>query len=114
MDIGAMMHRIKIQKSEVIVDAVGNHISSWTDFYSCWAEVNKASGREYGVNPETISEDTLVFRVRWCSKISALNSKEYRIIFDGAVYNITAPPDYIKYQHEQYKITATLEVHHVR
>ena len=88
MDIGAMRHRIKIQKSEVIVDAVGNHISSWTDFYSCWAEVNKASGREYGVNPETISEDTLVFRVRWCSKISALNSKEYRIIFDGAVFDI--------------------------
>lgn len=114
MDIGAMRHRIKIQKSAVAVDAVGNHISSWTDFYSCWAEVNKASGREYGVNPETISEDTLVFRVRWCSKISALNSKEYRIIYDNLVYNISAPPDDIQFRHEQYKITATLEVHHVR
>lgn len=113
MDIGAMRHRITIQKSATTIDAVGNHISSWSDFYSCWAEVNKASGREYGINPETITEDTLIFKVRWCLTLASLNSKEFRIKFNNLIYNISAPPDDVQFRHEQYKITATLEVHDV-
>lgn len=105
MEIGAMNRRITIQKHEVLVDSIGNHTSKWSDFYSCFSYVNLASGREYGSAPDTVSEDTLVFTIRWCRKISDMNSKEYRIAYGGQNYDITVIDD-VQFRHEKLKLTA--------
>lgn len=105
MDIGSMNRRITIQKHTTRVDAIGNHTSAWEDYYSCSAYVNLASGREYGFAPETVSEDTLTFVVRWCRKLAQLNSKEYRICFEGRPYDIIVADD-VQFRHEKLKLTA--------
>lgn len=105
MDIGNMNRRICIQKHTTKVDSIGNHTSTWEDYYSCFAYVNLTSGREYGYAPETISEDTLTFMIRWCRKLTQLNSKEYRICFESRFYDIIVADD-VQYRHKKLKLTA--------
>lgn len=106
--IGTMRQRIMVQKHTVVVDAIGNHTSAWVDYHTCFSYVNLASGNEYGISPETVSEDTLVFVIRWCRKLQKLNGKEYRILFNGNVYNISCVDD-MQFRHETLKLTAAKE-----
>ena len=46
MDIGSMRQRIILQKHILHTDEIGNHQSQWEKFYSCFAYVNLASGKE--------------------------------------------------------------------
>ena len=46
MDIGSMRQRIILQKHILHTDEIGNHQSHWEKFYSCFAYVNLASGKE--------------------------------------------------------------------
>lgn len=108
MDIGSMGQRIVIQEHRTVTDEIGNHTSAWVDFYKCFAYVNLASGKENVVNAETLAEDTLVFILRWCRKIRVINSKQYRILFEGAVYNIICVDD-VKFAHKKFKLTAVRE-----
>ena len=64
MDIGSMRQRIILQKHILHTDEIGNHQSHWEKFYSCFAYVNLASGKENVTDIETLSEDTLVFILR--------------------------------------------------
>lgn len=109
MDIGSMRQRITIQESQVKIDAIGNHTIDWVDWHSCFAYVNLSSGKEHAVVPETISEDTLIFIIRWCQKLRALDSKKHRISYEGRIYNITLVDD-VQFRHEKLKLTATKEV----
>lgn len=73
MDIGSMRQRIILQKHILHTDEIGNHQSQWEKFYSCFAYVNLASGKENVTDIETLSEDTLVFILRWCEKLREIN-----------------------------------------
>ncbi len=108
MDISKLRSRITIQHSEVVKDAIGNHINTWTDFYSCAAYANLASGKEYGAAGQTLDSDTLVFEVRWCVLLRDLDSTKFRVLFGGAVYNITCVDD-VQFRHERLKLTAQRE-----
>ena len=46
MDISKLNQRIQIQKAILKTDEVGNVIQQWQDFYSCFASVNTAGGKE--------------------------------------------------------------------
>lgn len=90
MDIAGLRVRITLQKNETVTDGYGNHTSSWTDYFSCWATA-VASGKsaEETHNAGTTQEaDRLDFTVRWSSEIAAVNSKQYRILLDGRIFNI--------------------------
>ena len=90
MNIAGLRVRITIQKNETVVDQVGNHTSAWTDFFTCWATA-VSSGRSADETEEaghTREADKLDVTVRWSSEIAAVNSKEYRILFGGRIYNI--------------------------
>ena len=104
MDIGSMRQRITLQEHKTVVDGIGNHISKWVDFHSCFAYVNLASGNENGTQPAVRSEDILTFIIRWCKKLENLNSKEYRISFGGHFYNITCVDD-VQFGHRKLKMT---------
>ena len=91
MDIAGLRVRITIQKNETVVDRYGNHISAWTDYFSCWATaVTGGKGAEAELAAGTTQEDDrLDITVRWCSETAAVNSKEYRVFLMGRIYNIT-------------------------
>ena len=108
MDISKLRSRITIQRSEVATDAIGNHLSAWVDYWSCSAYANLATAKEYGAAGQTLGSDTLVFEVRWCERLRDLDSTKFRILFGGAVYNITCVDD-IQFRHEKLKLTAQRE-----
>lgn len=108
MDISKLRSRITIQRSEMVTDAIGNHINAWEDFWSCAAYANLASGKEYGAAGQTLGSDTLVFEVRWCERLRDLDSTKYRILFGGNIYNITCVDD-VQFRHKRLKLTAQRE-----
>ena len=100
MDIGSMRQRIILQKHILHTDEIGNHQSQWEKFYSCFAYVNLASGKENVTDIETLSEDTLVFILRWCEKLRDINKKQYRVLFENEV----------QFTHKKLKLTAVREI----
>lgn len=108
MDISKLRSRITIQHSEVVTDAIGNHLSVWVDYWSCAAYANLASGKEYGAAGQTLGSDILVFEVRWCERLRYLDSARFRILFGGSIYNITCVDD-VQFRHEKLKLTAQRE-----
>ena len=92
MNIAALRVRITIQKNETVVDENANHTSAWTDYFSCWASCVK-SGQSLEETQEaghTQEADRVDITVRWCSETAAVNSKEYRILLGGRIYDITS------------------------
>lgn len=89
VDIGRLDKRISIQKRIVTADTKLNQIPEWTDFHICWAAVNGVSNKEYWQSRQQHEENIVNFKIRFCDKLKSLNKKDYRIIFDGKVYDIT-------------------------
>ena len=46
MDVALLNRKITVQKNTVVVDAIGNHINEWVDFYSCYATISGESPNE--------------------------------------------------------------------
>ena len=95
MNIGGMNTRITIQKNVTVVDRYKNHTSAWTDFFSCWATCSASgkSAEETEKAAYTQEADRMDITVRWSSETAAVNSKEYRILLNGRIYNIISIDD---------------------
>ena len=90
MNIAGLRVRITIQKNVTAVDRIGNHTSVWTDYFSCWATA-VASGKsaEETEHAATTQEaDRLDITVRWSSETAAVDSKQYRVLLNGRIYDI--------------------------
>ena len=78
MEISKMRSRITIQKNTVEVDAIGNRKVVWTDFYSCYAYANiatgKTAGQEYEAAGQTVASDGYTFTVRYCKALKDMDS----------------------------------------
>ena len=90
MNITGLRVRITIQKNSTQVDRYGNHTSVWTDYFSCWATATMSGKsaeetREAGTTQEA---DRLDITVRWSSETAAVNSKQYRVLLGGRIYDI--------------------------
>lgn len=91
MNIAGLRVRITIQKNETVVDKYGNHKSVWTDYFSCWASASKdRTLDENEANGTTTEENRLDFTVRWSSETDAVNTKNYRVLLYGRIYNIVS------------------------
>lgn len=87
-DTGRMDKRIVIQLHTSKEDEIGNHMSLWTDLYKCWANVSGVSGKEYWQARQQNEEQIFSFKIRYCRKLSGLNTYDYRILYNGETYNI--------------------------
>ena len=90
MDIALMNVRITIQKNKTVVDAIGNHKSQWSDYYSCFATVSGEGGSEKAVAGLIVDDSDISFTVRYCKALSNVESTKYRISFNDAIYNIVS------------------------
>jgi SPP1 family predicted phage head-tail adaptor len=90
MDIAGMRTRITIQKNEAVTDKYGNHKAVWTDYFSCWATAvtSGQSDSEEESAGHTVEAGRLDMTVRWCSETAAVNSKQYRVMLNGRIYDI--------------------------
>lgn len=90
MDIALLNVKITFQKNEVIVDEIGNHRNAWTDFYTCFATASGEGGSEKSVAGLIVDDSDISFTVRYCKKLSGIDSTKCRILFDGNLYNIVS------------------------
>ena len=89
MNSGEQNTRIKIEKrSEEIVG--GRKKEAWNDYYSCWCKVLDLIGKEKYEAYNTKLENSFKFKCRKCMKIKNIifETKEYRIIWEGRVFDI--------------------------
>ena len=88
MDIAGLNVRIMIQKNETQVDRYGNHTSTWTDYFSCWATCSNQTGKEDDEAGQTFEDDKMDFTIRYSSETAAIVSTKYRILLNDRIYNI--------------------------
>ena len=90
MNISGLRVRITIQKNETVVDKYGNHKSEWTDFFSCWASAvtSGLSASERESAGHTTEADKLDIIGRYSTETAEVNSKQYRVLLAGRIYNI--------------------------
>lgn len=109
MNIAGLRVRITIQKNETVVDKYGNHKSEWTDWFSCWAAAVSSgrSAEELVAAGHTIEGDLLDITVRYTSETAAVNTKQYRVLLNGRIYNIIAIDD-MAFKHKSRKFHTEL------
>lgn len=90
MDIALLNVKITIQKNEPVVDSIGNHKNTWTDFHTCFATVSDEGGSEKSVSGLIVDDSDISFTVRWCRKLADLDVTKHRIIFEGITYNLVS------------------------
>lgn len=109
MNISGLRVRITIQKNETVVDKYGNHKSVWTDFFSCWASAvtSGLSASEKESAGHTMEADKLDITVRYSTETAAINSKQYRVLLAGRIYNILSI-DEMGFKHNSRKLHTEL------
>lgn len=85
---------------------MGNPVERWTKFKSCYAYVNGLSGKEYWEAANVHQESTVEFVFRWKRFFDTMNTKQYRILFRGSIYNISSI-DNIQFRNKRVKIRGT-------
>ncbi len=90
MDIALLNKRILFQRSAVVKDAIGNHMSVWEDYYECACTVGGESGREVEAAGMTVEHTDISFTVRASVAAEGIRSEKYRILFKGSAYDIVS------------------------
>ncbi len=102
MDVALLNIKIVFQKSEVVVDAIGNHTSKWADYYPCHATVSGEGGSEKAVAGLVVADSDVSFTVRYCKKAAGITTDGYRVKFGDALYNIVSI-DHMNYKKKALK-----------
>lgn len=105
MDSGAYRNRITIQKYFGGKDEIGNPDGSWEDWKEAYAYVNGLSGSEYWEAAAVQQENTVEFVFRWHDFFDVMDTKSYRLMFRGKIYNIKMI-DNIQFRNKTVKIRA--------
>lgn len=105
MDSGAYRSLVTIQQYVSGFDDIGNPSEEWQDYKTCYAYVNGLSGREYWEAAVVHGENTVEFVFRWKSFFDSMNTKQYRLLFNGGIYDITSI-DNIQFRNKTVKIKA--------
>lgn len=105
MDSGAYRSLVTIQQYVSGFDDIGNPSEEWQNYKTCYAYVNGLSGREYWEAAVVHGENTVEFVFRWKPFFDSMNTKQYRILFNGGIYDITSI-DNIQFRNKTVKIKA--------
>lgn len=102
MKIELLNVMIQIEKISVVRDRFGNHKNAWVPFYACHATVSAEAPKENSEAGLIIDGSKADFTVRYCQAASAVTSTEYRILFNGQIYNILGI-DHMNYRRQSVK-----------
>ncbi|MCW6665309.1 phage head closure protein [Aerococcaceae bacterium NML191219] len=89
MKISGLNQRIIIEINAVQVDDIGNHINEWHEFYQCHALIDTKQASEKIGESYVFDDSKVVFMVRWCQKLSSIDSLKFRVRLNDVLYNIT-------------------------
>ena len=105
MDSGAYRSLVTIQQYVSGFDDIGNPSEEWQEYKTCYAYVNGLSGREYWEAAVVHGENTVEFVFRWKPFFDDMNTKQYRLLFNSGIYDITSI-DNIQFRNKTVKIKA--------
>lgn len=105
MDIAKLNVFITFQKSEAVIDKIGNHTLQWVPYYETHATVSGENGKESDIAGMTVDSADIIFTIRYCKKANALTSTAYRVLFNDEIYNILSV-DHMNYRKKSIKIHA--------
>ena len=103
MKIELLNVRIFISKNDVVVDAIGNHKNTWSDYYTCYATVSAEAGKEQTDAGLIVDNSKIDFTIRWCEKAAGITSTGFRVSFNGELYDIIAV-DHRNYKRKSIKL----------
>lgn len=103
MNIELLNVRIYISKNLVVADAIGNRKNEWQPYYTCYATVSAEAGKEETDAGLVVDDSKVDFTIRWCKKAAAITSTEYRVQFNGQLYDILAV-DHMNYKRKSIKL----------
>lgn len=86
MRAGTLRRRITIQQRSTTKDSYGQQAVTWTDYISCWADIQPASGRELVAAQAQQYEISHTVLIRYRTGIVPT----MRVVYQGTVYNILA------------------------
>lgn len=85
----AYTKKIEIQQHIEAQDTIGNDTYEWETLYSPWAKIEEnATGKEYYEAAQTNSENDVIFKVRYSSKLEGKLTSELRIKYKNAYYDV--------------------------
>ena len=85
MRVGRLKAKITIQQASEAPDAYGERVMTWSDYAANrWAEVDPQKGVEQFLRQRTISEDTVLFRLRYIAGVIP----KMKLVYGGNDYNI--------------------------
>lgn len=88
LKINNMNKRINIQKYTDVKGEWGQSTTDWADWSTRWASINNLFGREFWQAKEANMENTINITVRYSKDLKDLDTREYRIKWDGKPFNI--------------------------
>lgn len=86
--IGSMNKRITIQKCISTGGEWGQTVTEWTDWKTMWGSINSLFGREFWEAKQANLENTINITVRYQRALKDMDTREYRVKWDGKIYNI--------------------------
>lgn len=101
MEIGALKHRITLQKLTSTVSENGFETESYEEVKTVWAKILNLTGREYFQAAAIQKEKTVKFVFRSGVEVD----ETMRILFQGKLYNITFI-DNIRYENKYIEVKA--------
>lgn len=105
MSAGMYRNLITIQQYVEGFDSIGNPSQEWQNYKQVYGYVNGLSGAEYWEAANVHQENTVEFVFRWKPFFDTMNTKQYRIIFNGGIYNINLI-DNLQFRNKTVKIKA--------
>lgn len=103
INAGMLNNKIVIQKMDITRGDIGQEIKAWVDYAVTYAYINGLSGEEYWNAAARQAENTIVFTLRYSKLIGVINPLEYRILFDGKIFDIKTV-DNVQYKNQAIKL----------
>lgn len=94
-----------ILNQKIQIQKLNDDNDSYSNYYSCHAQVNKTGGNEYLIAGAVSTKNKFTFIVRYCEELKNLqfDTQTYRIVFNGVIFNILDADDFMQ-RHKTIKI----------
>lgn len=86
---GTMRRRITIQNSTPTQNTSGDMVPSWGTYYTCWAEIQPATGRELMAAAQVQANISHTITIRWPGTSYTI-SPSMRVLYKSRYFDIQA------------------------
>jgi SPP1 family predicted phage head-tail adaptor len=94
MQSGQLRKRVVFQQRSTSLDGYGQQLTTWTDMFTAWAEIEALTARELFAAQAVQSESTHKITVRYRPEFAnPTATNALRITYQGRIFNISGATD---------------------